>query len=110
MPEAPKDLNMSETYVDDILQGMFNARYAGLKIAVSCSAMRELMHECKSIDDVVDILEHGRDAPRRRKRGTLERWLDKGDKTFNAVIVKDHDACSGTDCWVLIHLGKFGRK
>ena len=86
---------------------MFYERYKGLRIAVSYSAMRELMREEKTLIDVVQILEDGYDCPRKRKAGTIEKWLDKGNKTYNAVIVKDYDEILKEGCWVLIHFGKF---
>jgi len=89
---------------------MFGEKYKGLRIAVSNSAMIELMKEEKTLYGVVEILEKGYDAPRKRKEGTIEKWLDKGKKTFNAVIAKDYDETLKEDCWVLIHFGKFTRR
>ena len=89
---------------------MFNEKYKGLRIAISHSAMQELMQEGKTIYDVVEILENGYDAPRKRKQGTIEKWLDKGKKTYNAVIVKDYHEILKEDCWVLTHFGKFSRR
>ena len=54
---------------------MFNDKYKGLRIIVSDSAMRELMKEEKTLYDVVQILEEGYDAPRKRKEGTIENCL-----------------------------------
>ena len=89
---------------------MFNDRYKGLRIAISHSAMKELMQEGKTVYDVVEILENGYDAPRKRKQGTVEPWLDKGKKTYNVVIAKDYHEILKEDCWVLIHFGKFSRR
>ena len=89
---------------------MFYDKYKGLRIAISHSAMQELMHEGKTIYDVVEILENGYGAPRKRKEGTIEKWLDKGKKTYNAVIVKDYHEILKENCWVLIHFGKFSRR
>lgn len=89
---------------------MFIEKYKGLRIAVTDSAMRELMKEEKTLYDVVKILENGYDAPRKRKKGIIEKWLDKGNKVFNVVIVKDYDEILKEDCWVLIHFGKFTRR
>ena len=72
--------------------------------------MQELMQESKTIYDVVEILENGYDAPRKRKHGTIEKWLDKGKKTYNVVIVKDYHEILKEDCWVLTHFGKFSRR
>ncbi len=89
---------------------MFTVTYQGLRIAVSLSAARELMEEEKTVDDVVEVLETGYDAPRKRRVGTIERWLNKGNKTYNAVIVKDHDNSMNEEVWVLIHFGRFTRR
>ena len=89
---------------------MFGEKYKGLRIIVSDSAMRELVKEEKTLYDVVEVLEQGYDAPRKRKEGTIEKWLNKGDKTFNAVVVQDYNEIIKEDCWVLIHFGKFSRR
>ena len=89
---------------------MLTVRYDGLRIAVSLSATRELMDEEKTMFDVAQVLEEGYDAPRKRKEGTIEKWLDKGKKTYNAVIAKDYDDTMQEEVWVLIHFGKFTRR
>ena len=89
---------------------MFSEQYKGLRIAVSNAAMRELMKHEKTIFDVVQILETGFDAPRKRKEGTIEKWLNKGNKTWNAVVVKDYHEILRDECWVLIHFGQFTRR
>lgn len=89
---------------------MADEKYKGLRIAVTDSAMRELMKEEKTLYDVVRILEEGYVAPRKRKLGTIEKWMNKGNKTFNVIIVKDYDEIMKEDCWVLIHFGKFARR
>ena len=68
------------------------------------------MDEGMTLLDVLKILENGYDAPRKRKQGTIEKWLDKGNKTYNAVVVKDYNEILKEDVWVLIHFGKFGRR
>ena len=89
---------------------MFGEKYKGLRISVSNPAMIELMKEEKTVYDVVEILDEGYNAPRKRKEGKIEKWLDKGNKTFNVVIAKDYDEILKENCWVLIHFGKFTRK
>ncbi|MBI4981378.1 hypothetical protein HZC30_07550 [Candidatus Woesearchaeota archaeon] len=86
---------------------MFTIRFQGLRIAVSLSAARELAREEKTMYDVLEILDVGYNAPRKRKEGTLEKWLDKRDKTYNAVIARDYDDFMKEEVWVLIHFGKF---
>ena len=89
---------------------MFSDKYKGLRIVVSNSAMIELMKEEKTLYDVVHILEDGYDAPRKRKSGIIEKWFDKGSKTYNAVIAGDYNEVMKEDVWVLIHFGKFMRR
>ena len=89
---------------------MFYWTYHGLRIAVTDSAMRELIKEGKGLNFIVKVLEDGYDAPRRRKKGTIEKWMNKGNKTFNVVVVKDYDEVMKEECWVLIHFGKFTRR
>ena len=89
---------------------MFNITYNGLRIIVSDAAMRELFKEYKTLLDVQKILVEGYVSPRRRGRDKIEMWFDKGNKTYEAVIVKDHNRFLNEDVWVLIHFGKFGRK
>ncbi|HLD04452.1 MAG TPA: hypothetical protein VJG90_01920 [Candidatus Nanoarchaeia archaeon] len=68
------------------------------------------MKEGKALIDVLQVLENGEDAPRKRKKGTLERWLHKGKKTYNAVVVKDYNEQMREEVWVLVHFGKFSRR
>ena len=72
--------------------------------------MRELMQEGLTLDDVQEILEQGHDAPRKRKKGCIEKWLDRGNKTYNAVVARDYNETLKEEVWVLVHFGKFGRK
>ncbi len=82
----------------------------GLQIMPSYAALRELMQEGRTLDDVFEILENGYDAPRKRKEGTIEKWLNKGNKTYNVVVLKDYNEMLKEEVWLLIHFGKFGRK
>ena len=89
---------------------MFNEEYLDLKINISDSAMRELIKHEKTLYDVVKILEEGYEAPRKRKKGTIEKWYDKGNKTFNVVIIKSYNVIMHRECWVLVHFGRFTRR
>lgn len=88
---------------------MFEIRHKGLRIVLSKSAMEELLKEGKSLNDVLLILEEGYE-PRKRAEDVIEKWIDKGNKTFNAVIVKDYDEIVKEDVWKLIHFGKFTKR
>jgi len=89
---------------------MFTIKYGGLRLIPTISAMRELMQEGKTLYSVLTILEEGCNAPRRRKEGTIEKWLNKGNKTYNVVVVKDFNYDFNEDVWLIIHFGKFTRK
>ena len=89
---------------------MLSPTYLGLRIHITHAAMQELCKEEKTLYDVLEILEKGYPAPRRRKQGTKEQWFDKGNKTYNVVIVKDYHEVLSEECWVLIHFGKFTRR
>ena len=104
-----KDLN---TYANNICSVHIpdwpdSCQYQGMEIIVSNSAMRELFKEGKTLYDVVEVLKLGRKAPRKRKKGIIEKWHDKGNKTFNAVIAKNYNEMLKKECWILIHFGKF---
>ncbi len=83
--------------------------YLGLKIIVTDAAMRELMKYSKTLSDIVNVLQRGYDSPRKRGQNKFEKWLNKGSKTFNVVIVKDYNEILQEECWVLIHFGIFSR-
>lgn len=89
---------------------MFKVKYQGLRINLTYSAMQELAEEEKTLYFVLKILEEGHDAPRKRKKGTIEKWLNRGNKIYNAVVVKDYNYDLKEDVWLLIHFGKFGIK
>ena len=88
---------------------MFDVRYLGLRIAPSLAAMRELMEEGDTLQDVKEILDYGYPAPRKRKAGVIEKWLDRGNKTYNVVVVRDYHLFLHEELWLLIHYGKFTR-
>lgn len=89
---------------------MFNVKYQGLRIVATASAARELSEEGKTLHFVLKVLYKGYNAPRKRKVGTMEYWLDKNNKTYNVVIVREYDYYEKEDIWLLIHFGKFTRK
>lgn len=89
---------------------MFDARYKELRIAPSLAATRELTKEGKDLYFVLKVLEEGYDSRRKRAKDTIEKWFDKGNKTFEVVIAKDYDEIAKEEVWVLIHLGKFTKR
>ena len=97
------------TYSNNIRFEDTFVKYQGLRIFVSRAAMRELHKYGKSSADVVEILEIGKDAPRKRKQGVIERWLQKKNKIYVAVVAKDYHRILEEECWVLVHFGRFGK-
>jgi hypothetical protein len=88
---------------------MFDVRYLGLRLVSSRAAMREMMFYGMSILDCKDILEEGY-SPRKRAADTVERWLDVGSKTYNAVVVRLYNGFFGEYVWLITHVGRFTRR
>ncbi|MFH1212050.1 MAG: hypothetical protein V1659_03935 [Candidatus Woesearchaeota archaeon] len=83
--------------------------YAGLRLLPSKSAARELIDCGLMIEDCKEILELGYE-PRERKKGTIEKWLDVGRKTYNVVAVKSYNFLYQEEIYFIIHVGKFTKK
>lgn len=89
---------------------MFDITYRGLKLIPSKSAMRELMKYDLTLQDCKEILAEGYTAPRKRASGTEEKWLNKGNKTYNIVIVESLNFVLNERIYLIIHVGKFTRR
>jgi len=107
--EKTKDLNNSAYHNDICYKDMFNVRYMGLRLVPSKTAGNELISHGFMIDDCREIMEKGY-SPRKRARGTVEKWLDFGNKTCNVVVVKDYNELMREEVWVIIHFGRFTKK
>jgi hypothetical protein len=88
---------------------MFNLRYKGLRLIPSKTASKEMLKYGLMIRDCKKLLENGYDAPRRRAKDTEEKWLNKGNKTHNVVVVKSFNYLYNEDVWLITHIGKFTR-
>ncbi len=90
---------------------MFDVRFKGLRIEVTLAAGRESVSENIDLNDIAEILENGYDCGTgKRKEGTVERCLRRGNKVFKAVVVQTSVRYSDgfqEDVWRLIHVGKF---
>ena len=59
----------------------------------------------------VEVLKEGYDCSRsKRRKGVLEKCIDKGNKTIKVVVQRGNIELDGQDCWELIHVGKFTRR
>ena len=88
---------------------MFDVRYNGLRLIPSKTAGRELLKYGFMLEDCKEILEQGY-SPRKRKKGTIEKWMDYGKKTYNVVAVKSFNYLYNEEVYLVIHLGEFTKK
>lgn len=88
---------------------MFEIRYNGLRLIPSKTAGRELIEYGFMIEDCKEILEKGY-SPRKRKKNTIERWMDYGGKTYNVVVVKSFNFLYNEDVYLITHFGEFTKK
>ncbi len=86
---------------------MFNIRYKGLRLIPSKSASEELFKHGLMLCFCKEILENGYDAPRKRAKDTEERWLNRGSKTYNVVVVRSFNYLYNEEVWLIIHVGRF---
>ncbi len=72
------------------------------------NVLEELAKLNLDLFDVAEVLEDGYESHRKRKEDVIERYLDKGDKTVEAVIQKSN--CFEQEVWEVIHVGIFTKK
>ena len=89
---------------------MFELTYNGLKLIPSKTASREMIKSELRIANCKKILKQGYDAPRKRAKGTVEKWYDKGNKTYNVVVVKSFNYLYNEEVYLIKHVGKFTKK
>ena len=80
--------------------------YEGLPLVPSRFVADEL-YDCNLIlRDILDILEQGYDcAKSKRKKGIIERCLDRKRKTTKVVIARAYNYSLDSEAWVIIHVG-----
>ena len=88
---------------------MFDVRYKDLRLIPSKTAGRELIKYGFMIEDCKEILERGY-SPRKRQKGTIEKWMDYGNKTHNVVVVKSFNYLYNEDVYLIVHFGEFTKK
>ena len=105
-----KDLNKSAYSIDICYVDMLEIRLNSIRLVPSKSASKEMLKHKIRIRDCRKILEEGYDAPRRRGKDTIEKWHNKGNKTYNIVIVKSTNYSLNEEIYLITHIGKFTRK
>jgi len=80
--------------------------YEGLPLVPSRSVTNKLYNCNLMLRDILDILEQGYDcAKSKRKKGTIERCLDRKKITMRVVIVRAYNYSLDSEAWVIIHVG-----
>lgn len=90
---------------------MFKMRveYEGLLLIPSRTAVYEMHHLGLSLEECKHILENGYE-PRKRAKNVVEKWFDKGNKTYNVVVVRSFNFMLDEEAWLIKHAGRFTRK
>ncbi|MBI2128856.1 hypothetical protein HYU07_01320 [Candidatus Woesearchaeota archaeon] len=96
---------------------MYEPSYQGLPVITvqtrrgQKNVVDELVEYEMDLDDVVAILNEGYECSRsKRRKGVLEKCVDRGDKTVKVVVQRGFIELDGRECWELIHVGKFTRR
>lgn len=80
--------------------------FKDLPLVPSRSVAIELYKHNLMLRDILDILEQGYDcAKSARKKGIIERCLDRKRKTTKVVIARAYNYSLDSEAWVLIHVG-----
>lgn len=74
---------------------------------VTRSAYYELLHLRLSLEDVLAVLEEGRDFPgKKRKSGVAERCLGRKDGSIKVVAAESLQYSTNEWVWIVIHVKK----
>lgn len=104
-----KNLN-NLTYSNNICyEDMFNLKFEGLVIIPSKTAMREMTWLGLDLCDCILILEEGY-STRKRKKGTVEKSFNVGNKTLKVVVVKSYNYTQKKDVYLITHVGETTKK
>ena len=96
---------------------LYEPAYQGLPIITvqtrrgQKNVLDELVKYGMDLYDVEEILNEGYDCSRsKRRKGVLEKCIDRGNKTIKVVVQRGYIELDGKECWELIHVGKFSRR
>ncbi len=96
--------------VDICLRNTLCVSYKKVRLIPSKSAMREMIKFGFTLTDCKELLERGYPAPRKRSTDTQERWVEKGTKIYNIVIVRTFNYFYSEEVYLITHIGKFTRR
>lgn len=82
-------------------------RYQGFEIKPSRTAYKEMCDLRIYLDDILKILEKGKNAIRsKRKKGTIEKALFIKGKLIKVVVVESQTRYTEETCWLITHVGE----
>ena len=85
--------------------------YKDCEVKPSKTADREMTDSKIYLDDVIKILEEGKDTYRsKRKKGTIEKAHKIRGKMIKVVIVESITRWSNEKVWLIIHVGEVHEK
>ena len=85
--------------------------YEGFTLIPTRSAMKEMYDLGIDMTTVAEVLEDGYDCYRsKRKKGTIEKCIDKGSKTLKIVVVQSFNHSLQADVWAITHAGMFTKR
>lgn len=61
------------------------------------------------LEDVLKVLEEGRDFPRKRVEGVFEKCLDAGSETLKVVVAESFQESTKQNVFVVIHVARVKR-
>ena len=82
-------------------------KYQGYEIKPTRTADKEMAHLKIYLDDVLTILEEGKDASRsKRKKGTIEKAHRLRGRMIKVVVVESITCWNNENVWVITHVGE----
>jgi hypothetical protein len=86
-------------------------RWRGFEVKPSLSADREMRRLGLYLDDVITVLEEGKDCTvSRRKTGLHERARKIHGKMIKVVVVESTTRWNNEPCWLITHVGRYHEK
>ena len=83
--------------------------WRGMVVSYSNAAAAEITDLCWDGHDLGEILERGREAKKRRKKGIVEVCLEKGGRVRKIVLAESIQRWSGEVVWLVVHAGEYAR-
>ena len=92
-------------YIQDV--SIMYPLWKGFEVRPSRSADKEMAHLRVYLDDVLRILEDGKNCEKsKRKKGVFEKRLRIRGQMIRITVVKSETRWSGDTVWLIIHVGE----